>query len=174
MAGGWKGPVIVMGAARCLFDDMSNLSIKGDVMSVNIAGLVCPLNRRHWVSFHPDNLKHLVPLTRDDPTQKDHIFTHSIKDAEIVWDFDDPELGNGTSGLLATLVALVLGYNPVILAGIPLDGSGNYNDIPGYRSVDWVSGSCHDKWLEYRPLFINRVFSMSGFTREILGAPAGV
>jgi len=133
-----------------------------------------PFNKRHWVSLHADDLPHYLYLDKSNPKQVDHIFTHSPADAEVVWDFDDPEIGRGTSSLFAVLVALTLGYNPVTLAGIPLDGTGNINNPPGYRVTSWEVGSSHDKWLEYRPLFMNRVFSMSGFTREILGSPKGV
>ena len=171
MAGNWKGPVIIMGSARCLYDDLSHLPYQGDVMAVNWAGLLYPMNKRHWVSLHPEEIPHYLGLDKTNRLQKDHIFTHSTRDAEVVWDFDDPEIGNGTSSLFATLVALALGYTPVVLAGVPLDGTGNLYHPPDYLINSWADGSSHDKWLEYRPLFVNRVFSLSGFTREILGAP---
>jgi hypothetical protein len=174
MAGNWKGPVVIMGSARCLYDDLQHVPSNAHVMAVSMAGLMYPMNKHHWVSFHPDDFTHLLWFDKYNFSQKDHIYTHSTRDAAVVWDFDDPTLGNGTSTLLATLIAIVLGYVPIILAGVPLDGTGNIHHPPGYVTNDWDNGSCHEKWLEYRPLLVNRVFSMSGFTREMLGALPGI
>ncbi len=173
MAGNWSGPALVIGCGRCLYDDLVRYPYEAHIIAVNWAGFLFPYNKRHLVSLHPEELDHYLYLAKFSRWQVDHIFTHSIKDAEVVWDFDDPEIGNGTSALFATLIAVVLGYNPVILAGVPLDGTGNFYHPPGYVINSWENGSSHDKWLEYRPLLMNRVFSLSGFTREFLGEPRG-
>jgi hypothetical protein len=173
MAGNWSGPVVVMGSGRCLYDDMKGIPKDADIMAVNLAGVAYPHTKHHWVSLHYDYLPHYLGLNKGN-YQLGHVFTHSTQDAEVVWDFDDPEICRGTSVLFATLVAVTLGYNPVILVGTPLDGSGNFYHPPGFVVNSWNDGSSHDKWLEYRPLFVNRVFSMSGFTREILGVPGGL
>jgi len=174
MAGNWKGPVIILGCGRCLYDDLVRYPNPDvDVMAVNWAGFLYPMDKRHFVTLHGEELPHYLALNRIHYKQRGHIFTHALDNAEVVWDFDEPEIGNGTSSLFAVLIALVLGYNPVILAGVPLDNSGNFYHPLEYKVNAWEKSGTHDKWLEYRPLFMNRVFSLSGFTREILGEPPG-
>ena len=174
MAGNWSGPAIILGCGRCLYAEAARYVDIADIIAINYTGILCPYNKRHLVSLHPEEILHLKELLRfNNRWQIDHLFTHSTTGAEVNWDFDDPEIGNGTSALFATLIAVVLGYNPVILAGVPLDNTGNFYHPPEYMINYWENGSSHDKWLEYRPLLLNRVFSLSGFTREILGEPPG-
>lgn len=87
-----------------------------------------------------------------------------------------PWPGFGTSGFNAVLTGLALGYEEIILAGIPLDDSGHYFDPPWVttkftKEVPTLDGELKH-WAEAnRVLFQGRVKSLSGRTREVLGAP---
>lgn len=90
----------------------------------------------------------------------------------VVW----PWPGFGTSGFNAVLTGLGLGYEEIILAGIPLDDSGHYFDPPNTRTkftqeVPTLNGELKHWADAERNLFKGRVKSLSGRTREVLGAP---
>jgi hypothetical protein len=75
------------------------------------------------------------------------------------------------SGLFGAVVALAMGYAPVILAGCPEDDGGHFYDPPG-ESGDYLSGGNAAAWLWHREqVFAGRVKSLSGRTREWLGEP---
>lgn len=82
--------------------------------------------------------------------------THTTKD----W--------GGSSGLFAVKVAIEMGYEKIILCGVPMHVDGNHI----LRKIPWHA--CNQfQWVwNYRQHEINnRVRSMSGYTRELLGAP---
>lgn len=75
---------------------------------------------------------------------------------------------NGSSGLLAIQVALELGYEKIILCGIPLDKkaehynyTGDWMDAPRYRSA----------WTKNIGILKGKVKSFNGYTERILGVP---
>ena len=79
-----------------------------------------------------------------------------------------PEGWHGTSALYAVAVAMELGASSVILAGCPIDGGPRFDglcslvgDLEFYRSC----------WHHAFPTIHGRVFSLSGWTRDLLGAP---
>lgn len=70
-------------------------------------------------------------------------------------------------------VCLAMQYERVIVAGVPLDRSGHFFDPPpdmGGCDEDYAVFA--SAWHESVDDFAGRVKSMSGVTREILGAPA--
>lgn len=86
--------------------------------------------------------------------------------------FPKAEMWNGTSALYAVRIALAAGAERVVLAGCPLDG-GAYCDgrtfetkhLNQYR-LGWLKAAARKE--------LDRVTSLSGWTRELLGAPDGV
>ena len=83
--------------------------------------------------------------------------------------------GRGTSGLGAVMAGIFMGYQKIILCGIPLDDSGHYFDPPWVTSkftteVPQAAGEL--KWWNQLPeVHRKRIRSMSGRTREMFGAP---
>ena len=74
----------------------------------------------------------------------------------------------GSSGLLATRVAVAdLNSPKVVLCGVPQDDRAHF-DRPGkWRHAD----SFVESWEAIVPRIRDRVRSMSGWTREVFGAP---
>jgi len=74
----------------------------------------------------------------------------------------------GSSGLFAARVGLeVLKYERVVLCGIPMEATAHFN-----RPEPWADAiPSRQGWLEALPVLKGKVFSMSGWTRELLGAP---
>lgn len=126
----------------------------------------------HWVTLHTEKMpkwireredKGLPPAetfwtsnTKTIPPEHQNLYSHVPS-----WD--------GSSGLLAVTVAMWLGYEKIILCGVPLDKKAcHYDDkdpwmdAPRYRSA----------WTKRLKLLKGRVKSLSGWTKEILGAPS--
>lgn len=90
----------------------------------------------------------------------------------------DINSSGGTSGFFAMQIGLKLGYEKIILCGIPLDNSPHFYDFPG---VDW--GGCNDGEIRHTwDIWIDRVKrqnpcpslkirSMSGKTKDMFGEP---
>lgn len=107
---------------------------------------------------------------------------------EVTRWFDASHSTGATSAGKAAKMALTAGYAPVILAGCPLDTSGYSFDEArvkheaGCKRVGDPRWDQHKTILRYREAmrklaeteFAGRVFSMSGFTRQCLGAPGEV
>lgn len=177
IAGSCSGPAIVCGSARCLWDDLA-AAPAGDLVAVNYAGIFLHDTPKHWVSIHAEAFQWMLPLRVGRVWQGDGrlqagqgIETHAQHQCigvRHVW----PAKRDGSSGLFAARVALALGYAPVILCGIPLDRGGHFYDQPGKSTGEGNYGLYLDSWrgaAKYE--FGGRVFSMSGATRNLLGAP---
>lgn len=78
------------------------------------------------------------------------------------------ESWGGSSGMLCVRVALELGCNRIVLAGVPMEKmSRHYDDAKPWNEARqyWPA------WEKAIPRFAGRVRSLSGWTRERLGAP---
>lgn len=177
IAGMRQGALLVMGGARCLWSDLDQLDggvqkWPGEIMAVNDIGAHFQGPLHHWATLH----SRYMPGWR--AYRQGHCYgdtlravTHALDaapDIDFAWRMT-PHGGNG--GLFAALVGLLLGYDRIVLAGIPCDGQGHYFDPPnvahsGFGRDDLV------EWEFFRDAFFgDRVRSLSGKTREILGAP---
>lgn len=162
------GPLLIASTGWNLKEDMEKApSIQ--VMAVNHAGIFLP-RVDHWVTTHPEYLEawkaarvaHLHAL--DLP--KTMYITHSHRDADVCWDIDG-KIGR-TSGLIAVVVALHLGYDPIILAGMPADNGGHFYPGP---AVNYGTPADERVWREIGTRFPGRVSALGGNLADWL-APA--
>lgn len=184
IAGSCSGPVIVVGGGRCVWDDLAAvptvLRCEADFMCVNDIGCHLPHPFQHWFSNDDHQLAYWVGARRRQywslSSPKLHTLVDSRNDAAVAWPFP----GQGSSARGACFVALGLGYDFVLLCGVPLDDSGHYYDPPlGHPIWNWAGGirtsrftnEAKDRhWTDARDqVFDGRVRSMSGRSREILG-----
>lgn len=193
IAGTYTGfGLIVCGDAACLWDDLERFGAASSmgrgcvhkdgfhIMTVNRAVETMPANIEHIYSNEPDLLMRFVAARRYEYCKEfegpRHSHSHR-RGASHKW----PLGGHGTSGLGASLVGVGLGYDPIVLCGLPLD-NGPHNGEPPWRrcnfereAADNVDTHINQYWERARRLaFQNRVRSMSGRTREWLGEPEGV
>lgn len=195
IAGRYAGRgLIICGDGHCVWNDLERFGAAVltrcgsvakdgyDIMAVNKIGETLPANIEHWYSNEPRVLRRIIPARRDQyarefPTVPNW---HSISelppyDKLHVWPFG----GHGTSGLGAALVGVGLGYDSIVLCGIPLD-DGPHNGEPPWRTTAFASSeaaggqrtdrNCH--WEKAKELaFDDKVRSMSGRTKNWLGAP---
>jgi hypothetical protein len=188
VANSFSGRLVVCGSARCLWDDLAIAKIEtsfldgADFMAIKQVGMYLPqdMKPRHWAGCHGERFQWLVPLRRDGyyfrgrngerqvHPQKLGIMVHADK----LWPMVDhawPGPLTGTSSLFGVRVGLALGYEEVLLCGVPLDDSGRFYDAPWDKGVD-LNVATMDEWEQYMPALQGRVKSMSGRTRELLGA----
>lgn len=103
---------------------------------------------------------------------QEQIITHSCNSGvQYRWPFP----GHGTSALNACYIGIAMGYERIVLIGIPLDNTGHYFEPP-WEESNFLrevpeDGSFHFWRLAAKKIFCGRVKSMSGRTRELLGEP---
>ena len=169
--------LVVAGCASCVWDDIDKIELnKKDVLAVNDIGLYL-FRITHWASCHPViiNSGSAIRRVRLDHCRREDSFLSHIPDyssneglADFIWTI--PQL-QGTSGMFGTLIGLYLGYSKIILAGIPLDSSPHfYAQKSKYSNFD--REGIHKSWKKINDLiFEDKVRSLSGWTRELLGEP---
>lgn len=181
--GKYSGPLTVLGGGRCLWDDVAKVGtqqprrgmiLPGDTLACNDAGMHWHGPLHHWVTLHPEYMPGWIKfrmghLYGEDkrPITYSHIGGPEI---DRLW----PQASiAGSSGLMACLGGLMLGYAPILLCGVPMDGSGHFFDPPWVEHHDFLQDHMRMAWTEYRrDFFGERVKSMSGRSRDWLGGPA--
>lgn len=144
---------------------------KGEIMCVNDVGQHLHDRVRHWVTLHPEYMPGWMAFRRGHLYGSgDQPMTHSQKTKtggiDCLWPMG--QLG-GTSGLYACFVGLMLGYTEIVLAGVPMSGSGHYFD-PHWYGSDFQDRSNELVWKWARDnVFEGRVTSLSGLTKKWLG-----
>lgn len=169
---------IILGGAKNVFDDLSVVEALGvnigetPIIATNHAGRDWPAPFLAWVSFHAELFPSWLEARRAD----------GMPDPETLWTTDRPlgpipvdipiqkaENWRGSSGLLAVTVGLHMGFDRLILCGVPMDADQEHYDRPG-RWVD--AGNYRASWLNRRLDMAGKVRSPSGWTKTILGAPS--
>jgi hypothetical protein len=141
-------------------------------MVVNDVGMYLDWPIDHWVSMHRNYLALWIKIRRGHCltlTEKFESHAHeSYEGITNAWYLDNVE---PYSGMFAIQIAIALGYERVVLCGIPQDGTNNFFDPP------WVKknhADCNGSFLQntsLNPVFKECVRSMSGWTKEIFGTP---
>lgn len=186
IAGTFSGRLVIVGDGRCVWDDLDRLGLwvdegrgryEGEFMAVNKIGEVFPGKLRHWYSNDGKHLPHWVKGRRPELVIEFEgpEYVHSgLPGGTYVW----PWPLHGSSGLNAVYTGLALGYDEIVLCGMPLDDSG-HNGEPPRRKTNFtkeVAGQVNNPensfWKNARlNVFGGKVRSMSGRTREWLGSP---
>lgn len=162
-----------MGGGACVWEDFAKVRPwGGEIMAVNDVGQYLHEPLRHWVTLHPEYMagwryfreKHLYSAGYD-------LTCHAQKvNASIntVWGIEN--IG-GSSGLFGCFLGLMMGYEQIVLAGVPMDSTRHFFDPP------WYGGELGDRaneivWTEARDRYFDgRVKSLSGRTAKWLGKP---
>jgi len=72
-------------------------------------------------------------------------------------------------GRAGRFYGLLLGYDEIVLAGVPMTGDGHYFDPPWYRT-EFTDRASEMEWKHaIRNIFNGRVSSLSGRTAEWIG-----
>jgi hypothetical protein len=177
------GVALVIGGAGCVWSDVEAALDLGDfdgVVACNDAGAVWTGPLTAWVSLHPEKFGRWLAVRRKRGLpEPEAIYGH--EEARTHCPRLSPEITGfpalrfagqsacGSSGLFALKVALIdLGFDRAVLCGVPMRAE----DGHFFTSTAW--GDCqHHRaaWGQALPMIGDRARSMSGWTRELLGAP---
>lgn len=127
------------------------MGVEHDVMGINEAALWLARPPKHAFSYCPTLVARIQ-------RQRPEVETHAVLpgEADHCWKMKGDT--SGSSSLMGVKVAIgPLGYDRVVLAGVPLSG-------------DYYTNFFRH-WQDCAHLLIGRVRSMSGNTRELLGYP---
>lgn len=180
------GKLVICGDAAGVWSDLEAFGCRSDAgkggvakegwdfLAVNKLGETFPGDVEHWFSNSGTLLArwHMARRVEYEFAAPKH--THALSGpAKWLW----PWPAQGTSGCGAVLSGLALGYGRIVLCGMPLD-DGPHNGEPHWRRTKFASseaagadGGPDIHWQRVIKSFKGRVLSMSGRTREWLGAP---
>ena len=183
IAGSYSGRLIIIGGADCVWRDLDEIGIQGaDIMCINDIGMHLPRPFQHWWSNHGNQLPvwQKARSFRYKDSQILHCNLAPKNPGSIEGVIRWPVPGHGSSGINATYCAALLGYEEIILCGVPYTNDGHYFDPPRDH-VLWNDGNRppifgHEGFARLwdkanQKIFQGRVKSMSGMTSEILGRP---
>ena len=169
---------LVLGSAKCLWKDIEAFKALGTydaVIAVKQAGVYWPGPLRAWVTLHPVQTEyHIKERRAAGYPDADEVVAHIKKGSTCVdreFDYLWPGMPrSGASGIAGAKYAIHdLGFDRAVLCGIPMvaqsriDNGGHWTDE---KTENYRNG--------VRPVVDDMkrfVRSMSGWTREVLGAP---
>jgi hypothetical protein len=165
-------PLLILGSARCLWDDVAKArSIRGnfDTMAVNLTICHWEHELKYAASWHSDRMGDFVKM-RTYRGIGNRPITYAPKPDNGV-DFANRCTNNSvvTSGMYAMYVALHLGYDKIVAAGIPFDKTGNFYQEPGILSPHVHRGTAKKAWKKLKDESGNRIKVVSGSLVDYFG-----
>ena len=166
---------LVLGGADCLEADVRDMRAMGvvfdGVVACNDAGYWWPHELDAWVSLHPEKLGPWRSKRNDKgyPPCKQFFAHRDARDYVAGTKYQFPGQSNSaSSGCFAAKVALIdLGFDRAVLCGVPLVKSPHFFD-----SKDWAAAESFRRgFLQVPQEYLDRMRSMSGFTKDLLGPP---
>lgn len=181
-----RGTCLVIGAAPCWWDDVLRalwgMEDEGaaDIMATCFMAQMYKIRIDHVFSLHAPALEHARaynyhfawPSTEKSlETLKTDIDSRTgVKNNPLRlgyrWSGFPHRLSSGPTAALIAVEGL--GYDRAILCGVPLDDSGY---CEGYPTRPCKHSGHREPMLQVIDRFKGRVFSMSGWTRKVLGEP---
>jgi hypothetical protein len=169
-----KPLLVVIGGAANVWDDIDKIPQDADVMAVNYIAIFLRRRRRlnlnHISSLHINVLK---PIKELSTKKNERILLHAAYQGTGIntWNFSK---NFRLSGIFAALVGVYMGYQKILLAGMPCDASGNFHTQSAkiQNHAFQEEFVVHNKiaWDEIRNLSLSeRIRSLSGYTKEIFG-----
>lgn len=162
----------VLGGASGVWSELSTLEQQLGrrpdlIVACNDAGAVYPGHLDAWATLHHERFAEWRRRRVGNDDYQAFVITpgYGCPDAEVV-----KERWSGSSGLYAAQIALdVLGAGRVVLCGVPLDPDRKHFFD---RHNTWNDADIFRRGFEAAlPVIRGHVRSMSGWTRDLLGAP---
>jgi hypothetical protein len=155
--------------------DIAEGIVDYDTMAVNYSAMVCPHPIEHYAAGDAHMRDMQAIAQRLPPNVVKHAWNAGCPGFDVRWVRNGRGGWNGTSANLALKIGIALDYTRIILAGCPMDQSGNWYK-PMLKTNDVKSNKDHRhhlwKWTEIATRPIGRfIRSMSGNTRSLFGEP---
>ena len=177
--------LVIVGSGRCVWEDLEKIwPVECAVMCINDMIMFYPGEIDHvfscdgymlkywWAARRPPYKSQFERIPSFHTVDNDQNVPESYKRHHFV--------GGGTSGLAACFAGLDLGYNHIVLCGVPIDNSGHFWEAPWgatnfqreiANSEGKIRGDGRRFWVNAMEKFDGRVKSLSGFTKILLGSP---
>lgn len=173
---GTRTIAFVLGGAVCVWDDLlaaQDLCSPDVVLAVNDMGVDYPDELDYLVSYHSNMIPRWVRLRKERGLPPPAaLWTGKALSRHAPQSIKQHDSRGGSSGLLATQIALdAAKATHVILIGVPMDSTmRHYHD--NHKGQQWKDGKhYHGHWWHRKDSFNDRVRSMSGWTKKLLGEP---
>jgi hypothetical protein len=173
--------LLIVGDATSVLEDIGNWYdiaegiVDYDTMALNYAATIMPHEIQHYAAgdAHMPDMQAVAASLPDTVTK--HAWNQGCKEFDVQWVRNGRGGWNGTSANLALKIGLALDYTRIVLAGCPMDNSGNWYR-PLIKETDIKARKDHRhhlwKWMEMSIRPIGRfVRSMSGNTADLFGKP---
>lgn len=168
--------VLIIGRGAGVWDEVAaakKLFTPDLTVAINIAGRDYPHAFDHWVTYHPEQYPGWI-TTRQEAgypggmTLWTAIFEGHHLGSHLKLPLQYVACDGGSSGYLAVVLSEgPLRGDRIVLCGIPLTDTPRYDDVRPWEEVE----PYRKTWIEALPRLKTKVRSMSGWTREQLGAP---
>jgi hypothetical protein len=169
---------LILGGAASVWADEAAARALGAfdaTFAVNDIGAVYPHTVDVWASLHSAKFPAWVAEREANGHARALSYATNTDDPPNGFEFDyrtearwpGTKYG-GTSSLFAVKLALELGFDRIVLAGVPM-----CNTVPHFNhDKDWsVVHAYIPAWVNALPRLRDTTRSMSGWTRKVLGAP---
>jgi hypothetical protein len=165
----------VAGSALCLHNDLARArAIVGDVPVIAVNAAAKEVKAVALFSQHPERFKSFRWIERQAARFGAGFTVHGCKARPAMPWVDhwwEDARGGGSSAWGARKLAWLMGFDPVILCGAPLEPMAYVNHgIPQLMGDARTHEDFH-RAIEAEPEWHEGVFSMSGWTREKFGEP---
>lgn len=171
--------VLVTGDGLSLKEDVEKFEswdIPHDLFCCNRSLLFFQRPVNHWAAVDSEECMWLAQYYNPD---NGHFLRHSIGACggfDVYWTAKgtQTEFGRrlwiGNTGYFAILCAIGMGYEKIIVAGMPLDRERHWYDPEGTEGPIWL-GDTYTIWLDFRTKCLNsyKARSLSGYSAAILG-----
>jgi len=175
----FSGRLVIVGGARCVWNDLGRLGFthgampKTEIMVINDIVMHFPGAIKHFYSNDSVSTPKWIAARRRllSKPYGNPEYVHTCRKGR---GYNWPWPGHGTSAMGAVYTGLALGYEKIILCGIPLDNTGHYFDPPWVetnfiREVGFKGNGQIKYWRKARDeVFMGRVFAMSGRLVKVL------
>lgn len=147
-----------------------------DTMCVNYSAMICPHPIQHYAAgdAHMPDMQGVAKKLPKEVVK--HAWNPGATGFDVHWFRNGRGGWNGTSANLAVKIALALDYTRIVLAGCPMDNSGNwYKTMIPKDDIKYNKDHRHHlwKWTEMSTRPIGRfIRSMSGNTADLFGLPS--
>ena len=153
--------LLIVGAASNAKDDIDDFKRYGvsyDTMLIGVDSYgLGKMDAKYFASYHPDDL--VKSQTRPFIVISHRQFRDMV---DIIKPIDLLKEKSGSSAMLGVLVGIDEGYDKIVLCGCPMIGK-NKND--------YSYSNFHKGWYQNYNHIKDKVRSMSGWTKELLGMP---
>lgn len=165
---------LVLGGGASVWKDVEAAKALGSfegVVGCNDAGVDWPGALDAYCTLHPNKMQawRTKREAKGHPPAKVYIAHQEDKGVDRIEHYRWPEMKtSGSSGLYAVKIAMELGFERIVLCGVPLTNENHYFDSKAWKQANTFK----EAWLAVKETrLLGRVKSFSGWTAEQLGTP---